>query len=176
MANWDAVATIGRVLGPQDAKIRIVEFADFQCPFCARAAQQLKEIRERYPGQVAIEYRHFPLELIHPYAVTAALAAECAGAQGRFEAYHDMLYERQASIGTTGWTDMAEAAGVPDLRVFERCIEEAQFRDRVEQDATAGASVGVYGTPTFIFDGKLIAGVEAIAYLRRWIPAALKSN
>lgn len=117
--GWRDLTSAGIWLGSRDAPVVIVEFADFQCPFCAVAARSLRELRSRV-DEVAILYRHFPLDAIHPHATDAAIAAECAAAQGMFEAYHDLLFAEQRAIGSIEWTDFGERAGVPsDVRILD---------------------------------------------------------
>jgi len=174
--NWENVAATGSLLGSQQSPIRIVEFSDFQCPFCARVRTRLDQIRKEYPGKVTIVYRHLPLEGIHPQAFTAALAAECAGAQDRFESYHDALFERQDSIGKRSWERYAEDAKVPDLAEFNRCVAERRFESRVKQDMAEADRLGIQGTPMFIFDGKMISGASAPQQLSSWVSEVLEEQ
>jgi protein-disulfide isomerase len=148
----------GQVLGPLDAPVRIVEFSDFQCPFCAQVQKDLRRVRERFPADVAVAYRHFPIDAIHPHARGAALAAECAGSQGRFEAYHDALYSDQQGIGVRDWESFAEAAAVPDLQRFNRCVAEGGHLQQIARDVSVGDSIGVKATPTFILNGRMFSG------------------
>jgi protein-disulfide isomerase len=108
--DWQPLSQVGNVMGPRGARVTIVEFSDFQCPFCGQAAQALQGVRERYPD-VAIVYRHLPLEA-HPHAFAAAVASECAAEQGAFQAFHDHLFAHQDSIGVTPWDSVAHRAGV----------------------------------------------------------------
>ena len=171
--GWKEAAEHGRVIGAAGAQLRIVEFADFQCPFCAQVSARLDSIRQRAPGRVAVVYRHFPLEGIHPYARAAALASECAGDQGRFKAYHDALYAEQALIGSKGWDAFAEAAGVPRVDEFRVCVAEERFAGRVEEDLRAARALQVDETPTFIFDGRLVTGAYAVGRLDEWVRKSL---
>lgn len=171
--DWEALAARGSLLGSHEATVRLVEFSDFQCPFCAEVRLKLEELQQEYAEKVAIVYRHLPLESVHPHALAAALAAECAGAQGRFKAYHDALFERQDSIGVRGWERYAEDANVPDPFAFNRCVAERRFEDRVREDVADARRAGVKGTPTFIVNGRMISGVSATDVLSSWIDAAL---
>lgn len=171
--GWHEVASSGSVMGTDEALVRIVEFSDFQCPYCAQVQPELRQLRARHSGRVAIVYRHFPLVAIHPYARGAALAAECAGAQRKFEAYHDVLYGQQDSIGIKSWEDFAAAVQVPDLAEFRACVQEERFRDRVEDDVAAGRAVGVTGTPTFIVNGQMVSGAASLSEVSRWVQLAL---
>lgn len=171
--NWEPLAVGGSVIGAQDAPVRIVAFSDFQCPFCARVNAGLDRVRANDPERVAVVYRHFPLQSIHPAAFAAANAAECAGAQGKFQPYHDVLFAAQDSIGRRAWDSYAQEAGVPDLAEFGKCVEEERFRDRVAADLAAGEKLGVTGTPTFIFEGRMISGLPAPDQLDEWVKDAL---
>lgn len=162
VGNWQqilgTVLAKGHVIGPRDAPVKVVEFADFQCPFCARAQPVLERIRRKYPDQVAIVYGHLPLQGIHPYAFTAALASERAGAQGQFAAYHDVLFEHQDSIGEASWTWFAKRANVSNLAEFRRCVKSERLRARVTGDAEIAEQLGLTSTPAFIVNGRLWTG------------------
>lgn len=171
--NWENLASNGSLLGSEDAALRIVNFSDFQCPFCAQAHRQLRALQQNHPGAITIVFRHLPLEVIHPHAFTAALAAECARAQGRFEAYHDALFFNQDSIGLLGWEQFGERAGVSHIHEFKRCIAERDYEFRVSRDLADAERVGARGTPTFIFDGKMVSGIYAMELLNSWVVDAL---
>ncbi|HEU0076799.1 MAG TPA: DsbA family protein [Longimicrobiaceae bacterium] len=171
--GWEPLATGGSVLGAADAPVRIITFSDFQCPFCARVNAGIDRVRANDPRRVAVVYRHFPLEAIHPHAFAAANAAECAGAQGRFEEYHDALFAAQDSIGKRSWDRFAQEAGVPDMAEFGRCVAEDRFRARIVADQKAGEKLGVNGTPAFIFEGRMITGADAPDRLDAWVKEAL---
>jgi protein-disulfide isomerase len=172
--DWRRYAATGSLLGPGAAELRVVEFSDFQCPFCANASGSLRALRARYPGRVTVVYRHFPLESIHPHAFAAAVAAECAGRQGRFEAFHDALFAHQDSIPAEGWDGFAARAGIPDGNAFAACVRDARVAAVVRRDMEAGKGLGVRGTPSFVFDGKLVQGADALPQLERWVAASLK--
>lgn len=154
----EALAEEGHLFGPPDARVRIVEFSDFECPFCARVKKDLRVVREQFPADVAIVYRHFPLEGTHRYARAAAQAAECAGEQGRFEVYHDALYADQHAIGLRSWLTYAEISEVPDLERFAACVAGGRFMERIDRDLQAGRSAGVQATPTFVVGGRMFSG------------------
>lgn len=158
--HWTELAAGGHTLGPADAPVRILEFADFQCPYCAALEPDLDSLRSRYPGQVAVIYRHFPIPS-HRYAVSAAQASECAAAQGRFDTFHDALFAAQDSIGHYAWRRFAQIAGVPDRRAFDICVGAHTFQDRVSQDAAAAHSIGALGTPTLVVNGVMLTGSSA---------------
>lgn len=167
--DWAQVAAAGQRLGPAEAPVQIVEFSDFQCPFCASFSETLRKARSKHGGRVSVLYRHYPIQEIHPYARTAALAAECAGEQGRFEAYHDGLFAGQDSIGTRAWERFAADAGVADLEAFTRCIRDERLIAKVDADAALAETSGIRLTPSIVINGTLIPGALSEAELDKWI-------
>lgn len=163
------------MLGDPDAPVKIVEFSDFQCPFCAHVQSHLTVLRQRHPDKVAIVYRHFPLSAIHPHAVTAGIAAECAGEQGRFESYHDVLFQGQEALGVRPWNDFAAEAGVADVERFDECVAEERYRDRLDRDTRAGEEIGVDATPAFLVGNRLIIGTTAAELLDEWVDEAVRA-
>lgn len=153
--NWPALTGAGHTLGPDSATVRIVEFADFQCPYCAQLEPQLAALRASHPDQVAVIYRHFPIPS-HKYAVAAAMASECAADQGRFEAFHDALFRAQDSIGVLSWGAFARRAGVQALDAFRQCVSSQRDKERVDRDAAAASSISALGTPTLVVNGKML--------------------
>lgn len=167
--NAAELAAAGQWMGPVGAPVQIVEFSDFQCPFCSSFAQTLRKVRARYPDRVSVLYRHYPIEQLHPHARTAALAAECAGEQGRFEPYHDRLFAQQDSIGSKAWERFAAEAGVPDVAAFTRCVAEERLMANVTRDAELAEKTGISVTPSIVIDGTLIPGVLSEPELEKWI-------
>lgn len=167
--NWERLLQGGQWMGRRDAPVRIVEFSDFQCPFCARTQPVLDAVRRRHPERVAVLYRHFPLDAIHPYARPAAAAAECAAAQGRFEPFVTLLFAQQDSLGKKGWPKFAAEAGVPDAAEFDRCVTDARTLAAVDRDAKAGADTQVQVTPTLIINGTLHPGALSEAELEKLV-------
>lgn len=144
-------------LGRADAPVKIVEFADFQCPYCRKAATDLKELAALFGDSVSVEYRHFPLDG-HQYARSSAHAAECAADQQRFQEYHDLLYAKADSIGIIDFVAFARRVQVSDTAGFRSCMLDSSVAGRVAQDEAAGRRVPVDGTPTLIVNGKVIRG------------------
>lgn len=170
---WSRYATSGQRLGPADARVTIVEFSDFQCPSCKKLAGQLEHIRKQYPRDVAVVYRHYPLDPIHPHARQAALASECAAAQGRFEAFHDILFGFQDEIGSRAWLEFAGSAGVQDLDGFEQCLAEGMYAERVEADMAAARELEIGGTPLVLINSLKFHGTPPLAELQEMVDAAL---
>jgi protein-disulfide isomerase len=139
------------------AKLTIVQFADFQCPFSKEEATVVRTLMRKYGDRVRFVYRDYPLVSIHPDATQASLAAECAREQGKFWAYHDKLYLNSPSLGFQDLVRYAEEIGV-DTRQFERCLVDERYRDKVEEDRALAERLGLRGTPTFFFNGQRVEG------------------
>jgi protein-disulfide isomerase len=150
--RWREHLAKGMRLGPDEAPVQLVEFADFECPYCGDFHNKLRALQERYPNQIALTFVHFPLPG-HRFALAAARVVECAGEQGRFEAMYDELFERQDSFGLKPWSDYATAAGVPDLAAFDTCIKKTDPIARVEEGKDLGTKLNIQGTPTIVING-----------------------
>jgi protein-disulfide isomerase len=150
-----------RVLGKADAPVTVVEFSDYQCPFCKRALPVLKELLAKYPEKVRLGYRDFPLGSIHPRAEAAAEASRCAGEQGRFWPYHDLLFEHQTKLDDASLQDYARQLGM-DAPRFEHCLKSHKYRAAVQQDLEKGKQLGISGTPAFFIDGIPLMGARPL--------------
>ena len=135
----------------------------------------LRELRERYPEQVRIVYRHLPLESIHPRARAAAEASVCAEAQGRFWPYHDLVFEDPKALDDDDLRRHAEAAGL-DMEPYDACIAGDAQRARVSADIEAARSAGISGTPAFLVNGVLLSGAQPIEAFERLIQRELASR
>jgi protein-disulfide isomerase len=142
----------GARLGSPDAPVQLIEFADFECPFCASFHTTWDTVRQKYPTQISLTYVHYPIEG-HRFAEPAARVAECAGEQGKFEAMHARLYEWQKQMGLKPWSAFATEAGVPDLTAFESCVQRTEPITKVIEGHELGDELGVHGTPTVIING-----------------------
>lgn len=141
---------VGHVLGSPNAAVTIVEFSDFQCPFCKQFAESTWSlVRARFPNDVALIYRHWPLTT-HKQSYAAARAAECAAEQGRFEAFHDVLFMKQDSIGTKPYSEFAVDAAVADTAAFNACNAKTEKVPTIERDIAAARELQARGTPTII--------------------------
>lgn len=169
VADWRNYAGTGDRMGPGNAAVTIVEFSDFQCPFCRRAAPTLRALRRRYPGDIAVVYRHFPG---HQFSLAAAVAAECAGRAGYFESYHDLLFTQAESIGKKPWSRFAIEAGVRDTTRFSACLQDQEITRAVLRDTVAAATLSVRGTPTFLINDLEVSGYRE-ADLVQFVVAAL---
>jgi protein-disulfide isomerase len=146
--------------GSPDARVLVVEYGDFQCPYCKAAAPLLKQLVDSSDGAVALVWRHFPLFTVHPFALTAALAAEAAGEH--FWQLHDQLFAHQDHLTDTDLAGYAARLGAGDV-VGERA---QSFRPAVEADYRSGVAEGVRGTPTLFVDGERYTGRHKLAELR----------
>lgn len=140
------------IRGPVDAPIVLLEYGDYECPFCGAAHPVVQELRRLMGNRMSVVYRHFPLTNVHPHAEPAAEAAEAAGAQGRFWAMHDMLYEHQDALDAEDLLAYAQAIGL-DVPRFVRELADGTHRPRVREDFMSGVRSGVNGTPTFYVNG-----------------------
>lgn len=171
--EWRELQLTGQVLGDSNRPVTIVEFSDFQCPFCARAAESIREVRARYPDKVSFVYRHYPLTRIHAHAADAANAAECAAEQDAFERFHDLLFAEQDAIGSKSWRSYAIDSGVSDLEEFLACVEENRYQHRVTEDVRAGRRIGLSGTPSIIVNDVLLPGTPSTDLLEAYVLATL---
>jgi protein-disulfide isomerase len=140
------------VRGPNDARVTLVEYGDFECPHCGRAHGVLNRIQNEMGSQLRLVFRHFPLTTIHPHAEAAALAAEAAEAQGRFWEMHDVLFEHQEALEDADLLKYAESLDL-DAAKFSRSLRSREHLARVRGDILSGVRSGVNGTPTFFIDG-----------------------
>jgi protein-disulfide isomerase len=140
------------ILGPEDAPITLVEYGDFECPYCGAAHSILKEVLEVMADDLRFVFRHFPLTQIHPHAEAAAEAAEAAGAQDRFWDMHDLLFENQQTLDSRRLVRFAEQLGLDTVR-FVREVQEQAHQERIREDFSSGVRSGVNGTPAFFING-----------------------
>lgn len=144
------------VRGRPDADIVIVEYGDFQCPYCARAYPTLAELQQRYGERLTLVYRHLPLGM-HPFAEGAAEAAEAAAAQGKFWQMHDALFEHQAQVSPAQLPLLARQLGIEDGR-FDEDLAARRYRDKIRAQAEEGKALGASGTPSFFINGERYHG------------------
>lgn len=159
--------------GPADAPVTLVEFTDYECPFCARHFRQTyRSLLAAYDGRLRYVVRNFPIRSIHPQAQKAAEAAECAREQGRFWEYHDLLFERSPALDRASLESYASQLGLDGPR-FRQCLESGHTADVVERDFNDGLAYGVQSTPTFFINGRAVAGAMTLDQFREFIDAAL---
>jgi protein-disulfide isomerase len=159
-------------LGPEDARVTLVEYGDYECPYCGEAYSIIKAVLQRLGEQVRFVFRDFPLSEAHPHARLAAYSAEAAGLQGRFWEMHDLLYEHQEALEPDDLIGYAELLGL-DVERFDRDAGSREVAERVRADLLSGARSGVNGTPTFFINGQRYDGSWAARPLFAALEAAL---
>ncbi len=160
-------------IGPEDAPIVIVEFSDFQCPFCKRFYDETyQQLLATYPGKIRFVYRHLPLTSIHPEAFPSAEASMCANEQNTFWEYHDNIFENQDRLGKDLYMQIAS-----DLKLnsaaFEDCLNAEKYRNLVQQDSDFALNLGVQSTPTFFINGLALVGAQPLSAFTQLIDREL---
>ena len=150
--------------GPDDAPVTIVEFGDYQCPYCGRLHPLLKRLVEESDGSVQLVFRNFPLFQLHPFALTAALAVEASAPFGKFWQMHDLVFENQKKLADDDLRRYAESLGIPGDEVVGEAAQ--QYKSRVKRDYKDGIDLGVQGTPTLFINGDAYAGRHTFEALR----------
>jgi protein-disulfide isomerase len=168
------VAATGPARGPATAPITIVEFSDFQCPFCSRASKTVDEVVQAYPEQVRLVFRQFPLDF-HEQAPKASEASLCANDQGKFWEYHDVLFANQRALEVPKLKEYAQQVGL-DGGKFNECLDSGRKAEVVQADLAAGKKVGVTGTPAFFINGIMLSGAQPIDEFKSVIDAELKQK
>jgi protein-disulfide isomerase len=162
VSDTTAVDLDRHVYGAPDARITVVEYGDFECPYCGAAAPVLRRLIDGSSGEVRLVFRHFPVFTKHPFALTAALAAEASG--DRFWAMHDLLFANQSALTDTALASYAERLGLAGADVVGDAAQ--RYRPAVEADYASGAALGARHTPTLFVDGRLYTGRVELSTLR----------
>jgi len=171
------------ILGDKNAKVTVVEFSDFQCPFCKSLWNDtLPQLKKEYidTGKIKFAYRHYPLDAIHPNAQKAAESSECANEQGNFWDYHDQLFENQSEWegqsedeALSSFVSYADSIGLNGVSL-KTCVESGKFADAVKKDVDAGTAAGVNGTPATFVNGILVSGAVPFSTFKSTIDEQLK--
>lgn len=156
------------------AAITIVEFADFQCPYCKQTEATLNDLLRKYPGQVRLAFRDFPLGSIHPYAEKAAEAARCAGKEGKFWEYHDALFANQSKLDEPGLNAIAQRLAL-DQNSFQSCLASGEYKAGVSLDQGDGRKAGISSTPGFFINGIAVTGAQPETAFENIIGEELKA-
>lgn len=145
------------IQGAEAAPLTLVEYGDYQCPYCAAAHVNVRLVQDQLGPRLRFVFRNFPLTQVHPLAELAAEAAESAGAQGKFWQMHDALYENQPALSPELIVALAQGLGL-DIERFNEDLASGRFRERVKRDFMGGVRSGVAGTPTFFINGERYEG------------------
>jgi protein-disulfide isomerase len=148
------VEEIDHSLGAPHARVTVVEYGDFECPDCRRATPAVKLLLKHFDGAIRVVFRHFPLEEVHPHALHAALAAECAAAQGRFWQMHDLLFQNRQHLKLPQLRGYAQQLDL-DMARYDAEMEQQLYLQRIREQIDGGRQSGVRGTPTFFVDGRI---------------------
>jgi protein-disulfide isomerase len=159
-ANPDAIIGQSPITGAPDKKILLVEFSDFQCPYCSQAHKTIKQFMTKHQDEVTLVYKHFPISNIHPEALPAAKAAFAAGQQGKFWQYHDALFTQQNKLSEQFYLETAQNLNL-DLEKFNSDRNNAE--KAITEDLILGESVGISGTPFFVMNGATFSGAVQLS-------------
>lgn len=156
--SGNVVPSTAPYLGSPDAKITIVEFGDFQCPFCQASSYVLRQVVNTYGSDVRLVFRHFPIEALHPLAPTLARASMCAKEQGKFWQVHDRFFQFQDKIASRDDIDLQVQLAGLNMRDYATCMQANRYQDLINQDLSDAIQLGAVGTPTWLVNGKKIEG------------------
>ena len=160
-------------IGPKDAAITLVEFSDFQCPFCQKwHVQVYKQLMAAYPGKIRLVYRNLPLTQIHPQAMNAAEAALCAVDQNAYWQFHDKLFENSDALSDELYPSLAADIGL-NASAFEKCMEQNKHKAAIDADMQFAIDLGVQSTPTFVINGLAIVGAQPLEVFQQVIDDGL---
>ncbi len=167
----DAEAITDPSLGPEDAKVTIVEYSDFECPFCQRVQETIKQVIEEYKGQVRLVFKNYPLSF-HKNAVIAAEAGECANEQGKFWEMHDKMFANRLSLEEKDLKKYAKDIGLNEAQ-FNQCLDSGKYKSAIDKDVVDGNKRGFSGVPAFFINGRLLSGAQPIEEFRKIIDEEL---
>ena len=157
--------------GPENAPIEMIEFSDFQCPYCESAFPTINQVLNTYGDRIHFTYRHYPLA-IHPRARPAAEASQCAAEQGKFWPFHDKLFGDQSRLSDEDFRQDAAQLGL-DTKQFNACVDSHKYKAEVDVDIHAGDEAGVSGTPAFYINGRMLSGAQPFEAFKRLIDEEL---
>ncbi len=163
-------------IGPKNAPITIIEFSDYQCPYCLKWNTEVyQRLLQAYPDKIRFVYRDFPLYSIHPEAGPAAEAADCAGEQGRYYDYHDRLFSGEFELSANAYTQYATELGLDEAK-FNDCMSSHRYKDEVTADYQYASNLGVRSTPTFFINGIALIGAQPIEAFQQIIDKELSGQ
>lgn len=176
VVRYDVPVDDDPILGEDDAPITIIEFSDYECPYCRQwHSEVFAQLIETYGDQIRFVYRDFPLESIHANANSAAEAANCAHEQGAFWDYHDMLFSNEQGLGSSAYLEYASRLEI-DQAAFQDCIDSSRYQDEVQADFEFAAELGVRSTPTFFVNGIAVVGAQPFEIFQQVIESELSGE
>ncbi|MBI5549412.1 MAG: thioredoxin domain-containing protein, partial [Deltaproteobacteria bacterium] len=162
------------VKGSKNAQVKVFEFSDFQCHFCTRALEPVKQIEQTYGNKVAIVFKQYPLPF-HDKAGLAAEAALAAHEQGKFWQMHDKLFANQNALERQSLEKYAQELGL-DMAKFRAALDSGKYKEQIKKDMEEGSAAGVSGTPSFVINGKLVVGAQPFEAFKKEIDEALQQK
>jgi len=170
--RYDIPTENAYAIGPADAPITIVEYSDYQCPFCRRWHDEVYEpLLAAYPGQIRLVYRHLPLTSIHPDAMSAAEAAMCAGEQDAYWPFHEKLFSSE-SLGSSTYVQYAQDLKL-NMKTFEACLSDHKYQQAIQEDSDFAINLGIRSTPTFFINGLAVVGAQPLDVFKQVIDQEL---
>jgi protein-disulfide isomerase len=163
------------VQGPADAPVTVVEYGDYECPYCRGAFRDVQEMLDRYRGRIRFVFRNFPIQQLHPHATQAAEAAEAAAAQGKFWPMYELLLRPDASLDTDSLVTYADAIGL-DIARFKEDLAHQRYAAKIEDDLQEGMRNGVNSTPKFYVDGLRVDGKVPLEHLEELVLKAVQES
>ena len=162
----------GHAEGPKEAPITLVEFSDYQCPFCGRSQDAVGKVLEKYEGKVHHVFMDFPLSSIHPFALQAAIASHCAEEQGKYDEYHKLLFQHQRELSTENFKKWAGELKL-DTAAFDTCLASGKYDATIRKSVEIGQKAGITGTPGFFVNGIVIKGAQPFEVFEKTIDEEL---
>ena len=160
--------------GPTNAPVTIVEFSDFQCPYCGREYPVIERLMKEYDGKLRLVFRHYPLDF-HPFAQKAAEAGACAQDQGKFWELHDKMFSNQGKLAVADLKGYAKSLGM-DATKFDKCLDSGEKKALVDDDLKAGSAAGVNGTPAFFINGIFVNGAQPYEHMKQAVDRELRKG
>ncbi|MFZ5391392.1 MAG: DsbA family protein [Patescibacteria group bacterium] len=162
-------------LGPVYAPVTIVEFGDFECPYCRQSYSIIKQLLAKYPDGLRFIYRDYPVSSIHSQALPAAQAANCAKQQNKFWQYHDKLFDRQNELGDSLYLSLASELGL-NISDFKSCLNDPKIVKEIEEDLSVGVDAGIQGTPAWFINNRKVEGSLPLEVWEKLIALILKND
>lgn len=173
LAATSPVTKDDHIRGNPNAKITLLEYSDFECPFCSRHKPTMDQLLTQYDGDVRLVYRHFPLTSIHPNAQKAAEASECAGEQNKFWEMHDLLFANNTALSLTNLKAYAGQLGLNQSQ-FDGCLDSGKYASKIQQQTAEAQAAGISGTPGTFVNNELVRGAFPVATFQQIIDGLLK--
>ncbi len=174
-SEWETLLKGGNQFGPKEAPVVLVEFSDFQCPYCRMFEQVLDKYRDAHPDRIRVIMYNYPLNQ-HPQSHIAAKAAECVAKTGNYERFHRLLFANQDRFASQPWDSLARLSGITDTAAFHGCLRDSAIARSIKHQIKLGDEVGLYQTPTIIINRDFYSGTLSYPKLVQAVDRAMKSQ